>query len=240
MRKVMYWAIATMLVIGIGGYAYAAGPIATATPMVKMEKGAKVFILGAGFTPMQAVKILLTDVNGVTSDIDAESAPTPVVADSKGEWSVVWNPGQFISKKMIKEGVTTLKITDKAYNLLAHVSVAFVKDDAMMMGGKQPLVVAQPMVDMVKDAEVAIQGLGFKPNQELAIIFTDATGATADLETYLDPAPVVTNAKGEFSTNWKCGRYIDKKLIKPGVTAIRVTDTDYTLLAHDSIAFIKK
>ena len=88
-------------------------------------------------------------------------------------------------------------------------------------------------------AEVSIQGLGFKPNQELAILFTDAIGATADLEAYLDPAPIVTNAKGEFSTTWKCGAYISKKLINPGVTAIRVTDADYTLLAHDSIAFEK-
>lgn len=239
MRKVMYWAIATMLVIGLGGYAYAAGPIVTATPMVKMEKDAKVFILGAGFKPHQAVKILHTDVNGVTSDIDSESSPTPVVADSNGEWSTVWSPGQFISKKMISEGITALKITDKDYNLLAHVSISFYKDDGSTMGGKPPLVVAQPMVEMVKDAEVYIQGLGFKPDQELAILFTDASGATADLEAYLDPAPVVTNAKGEFSTTWKCGRYISKKLIKPGVTTIRVTDSDYTLLAHDSIAFLK-
>ncbi len=37
---------------------------------------------------------------------------------------------------------------------------------------------------MSKDTEVFIQGVGFKPNQELATIFTDANGATGDLETY--------------------------------------------------------
>ena len=103
----------------------------------------------------------------------------------------------------------------------------------------EPIVSVTPMVKMEKDAEVFIMGAGFKPNQELAVIFTDVKGATADLEAYLDPKPVVTNAKGEFSTVWKCGRYISKKLIKPGVTVIRITDTDYTLLAHDSIAFME-
>ena len=43
MKKLMYWAIATMLVIGIGGYAFAGEPIVSVTPMVKMEKDAEVY-----------------------------------------------------------------------------------------------------------------------------------------------------------------------------------------------------
>ena len=73
--------------------------------------------------------------------------------------------------------------------------------------------------------------------QEVAFLFTDVHGATADLEAYLDPKPVVANSKGQISAAWKIGRYVSKKLIKPGVAAVRLTDTDYTLLAHDSIAF---
>ena len=238
MKKWMYRAIAMMLVFGIGGFAYAGSPIVSATPMVKMEKGAKVFILGSGFAPNQELKILQTDSVGVTADIGSESEPESVTADSSGNWTSVWNPGRFISKKLIKEGVTTLKIVDDDYSLLAHVSVYFYKD-AAPASDKPPLVIATQMVKMGKDAKVEIYGEGFKPNQEVAFLFIDVHGATADLEAYLDPKSVVANSKGQISATWKAGRYISKKLIKPGVTAIRITDTDYTLLAHDSIGFTK-
>ena len=127
---------------------------------------------------------------------------------------------------------------DDDYNLLAHVSVYLYKD-AAPASDQPPLLIATPMVKMGKDAIVEIYGEGFKPNQEVAFLFTDVNGATADLEAYLDPKTVVANSKGQISATWKVGRYVSKKLIKPGVTAIRITDTDYTLLAHDSIAFTK-
>jgi hypothetical protein len=238
MKKWMYWATAMMLVVGIGGFAYAGSPIVSATPMVKMEKGAKVFILGSGFAPNQELKILQTDPKGITADIGSESKPKSVTADSSGNWTSVWNPGRFISKKLIKEGVTALDIVDGDYNLLAHASVYFYKD-AAPASDSPPLVIATQTVKMGKDSVVEIYGEGFKPNQEVAFLFIDVTGATADLEAYIDPKPVVANSKGQIAAIWKAGRYISKKLIKPGVVAIRITDTDYTLLAHDSIAFVK-
>lgn len=238
MKKWIYWATAMMLVIGIGGFAYAGGPIVSATPMVKMEKAAKVFIMGSGFAPNQEIMILNTDTRGVTGDIGFYSDPKSLKVDSSGNWSSVWKAGRYISKKLVKEGVTTLKVVDGDYNLLAHASVYFYKDAAPAQG-MAPLFMATQTVKMGKDAIVDIYGEDFKPNQEVAFIFTDVNGATADLEAYLDPKPVVANSKGQISTTWKVGRYVSKKLIKPGVMAVRVTDTDYTLLAHDSIAFVK-
>ena len=238
MKKWMYWAIAMMLVVGIGGFAYAGSPIISATPMVKMEKGAEVFILGSGFAPNQEVAFLFTDVNGATADLEAYLDPKPVVANSKGQISVTWKAGRYISTKLIKPGVAAVRITDTDYNLLAHASVYFYKD-AAPASGHPPLVIATQTVKMGKDAMVEIYGEGFKPNQEVAFLFTDVTGATADLEAYLDPKPVVANSKGQISVTWKAGRYISTKLIKPGVTAVSLTDMDYTLLAHDSIAFVE-
>jgi len=238
MKKWMYWAIAMMLVVGIGGFAYAGSPLVSATPMVKMEKGAKVFILGSGFAPNQEVAFLFTDVNGSTADLEAYLDPKPVVANNKGQISATWKAGRYISKKLIKQGVTVVRLTDTNYTLLAHVSVYFY-DDAAPASDHPPLVMATQIVKMRKDAVVEIYGEGFKPNQEVAFLFTDVNGATADLEAYLDPKTVVANSKGQISATWKAGRYVSKKLIKPGVTAVRITDTDYTLLAHDSIAFTK-
>ena len=103
--------------------------------------------------------------------------------------------------------------------------------------GSSPMVSATAMVKMAKDAEVSIMGKGFKPGQEIAILYTDASGATADLEAYLDPKEIKADASGNWSAVWKCGRYISTKLINKGVSAIQVTDSDYTLLAHASISF---
>jgi hypothetical protein len=238
MKKWIYWAIAAMLVVGIGGPAYAGSPVISATPMVKMAKDAKVVFYGEGFKPNQEISFLFTDVNGITANLEAYLDPKPVVADSKGQISTAWKAGRYISKKLVKQGVTVVSLADADYNLLAHASVYFYKD-APPASGQAPLVIATPMVKMTKDASVEIYGEGFKPNQEVAFLFTDVNGATADLEAYLDPKPVVANSKGQIATTWKAGRYVSKKLVKPGVVAIRLTDMDYTLLAHDSIEFAK-
>jgi hypothetical protein len=204
--------------------------------MVKMAKDAKVLITGKGFKPGQEIAILYTDVNGATADLEAYLDPKEVKADASGNWSVTWKCGRYISKKLIKQGVSAVRVTDSDYTLLAHASIAFQKGD-VSVSGKPPMVAATPSVKMGKGAKVTIDGKGFKPGQEIAILYTDVNGATADLEAYLDPKEIKADASGNWSAVWKCGRYISKKLIKKGVSTIRVTDRDYTLLAHASISF---
>jgi len=99
-----------------------------------------------------------------------------------------------------------------------------------------PLISATPMVKMTKDVKVTIVGTGFKPGEEIIILYTDPNGVVADIGYALKPEPKADN-KGEWSTTWGCGRYIKKKLITEGVTSITVTDSDYNILAHDSIYF---
>ncbi|MBW1696605.1 MAG: hypothetical protein JRH18_13860 [Deltaproteobacteria bacterium] len=212
-------------------------PVVSASQMVKLEKDAAVLIMGWGFKPGQKLAILYTDPNGVSSDLEAYLDPKPV-ADSKGQWSTVWNCSRYISKKLIREGVTAIRVTDSDYNLLAHASIAFYKGEKKLPD-KPPIVVATPMVKMEKGAEVTIMGWNFTSGQELSILYTDPNGVTADIESSL-MTPPVANKNGEWATTWKCGRYISKKLIKEGVTTIQVTDKDYNLLAHDSIAFYVK
>ena len=240
MKKWMYWATVIVLVFGFGVCATAesaSAPIISATPMVKMAKGAKVYIMGAGFEPGQEVRILYTDPNGATADLYSYLKPKPV-ANKEGEWLTVWNCGRYISKKLIKEGVTTINAADNEYQSLAHDSIAFYKGD-LSIPSEPPLVIAAMEVEMTKKAEVFIMGVGFKPGTEITILYTDPNGVTADIATDLKPTPVADKA-GEWSTTWNCGRYVDKKLILQGVTAIRVTDSEYNLLAHDSILFYVK
>lgn len=223
-----------LLVLGMGASAYADSPLLSVTPVVAMGKDAKVSIMGSGFKPGQEIAILFTDANGITANLEAYLTDKPEV-NNKGEFYTEWKCGRYVSKKLIKPGVTAIKVADSEYNLLAHDSVFFVKED-MAASGKQPFVYASKTAEMGKDAMVMIAGEGFQAGQEIMILYTDVNGATADLEAYLDPKPKADN-NGAWSTTWKCGRYIDKKLIKPGVVTIRVTDSDYNILGHASIAF---
>ena len=131
--------------------------------------------------------------------------------------------------------MTTINATDDEYNVLAHDSIAFFKGD-LSIPSEPPLVIAAMAVQMTKNAEVFIMGMGFDPGEEITILYTDPNGVTADIGTYLKPKPVANKA-GEWSTTWSCGQYVSKKLIKQGIAAIQVTDSDYNLLAHDSILF---
>lgn len=237
MGKWMCWITVFLLVIGLGVPAQASSPTLTVTPMVKMDKKAKVSLLGSGFTPGQELSIVITDRNGITANLGAYLDPKPVV-NSSGDFFTTWKSGRYISKKLVQEGVTAIKVMDGDYNLLAHGSIAFVKGEAPPPG-KEPLVSATQTVKMSKKAEVSIMGSGFKPGQNISIVTTDRNGITANIGAYVTPKPIVADSAGKWNATWKCGRYTGKKLITQGVTVIRVVDSDYNLLGHDSIAFIK-
>jgi len=106
-------------------------------------------------------------------------------------------------------------------------------------GGLAPKVmVATPNVKMGSKAKITIMGTGFKPGQEVSLLFTDVNGVQSDIGYALKPKPKA-NKIGAWVTTWSCGRYIKKKLIKAGAYAIIVADSDYNSLAHTPVAFYK-
>jgi hypothetical protein len=141
MRKVVYGLIAVIMVFGLVGCATmgtepsgaqqqalsAPTPIVVvASPMVKMDKKAKITIVGTGFQPGQEVSLLFTDVDGVQSDIGYALKPQPK-ANKIGAWVSTWSCGRYISKKLIKEGAYAITVADSEYNIIAHAPVAFYK-----------------------------------------------------------------------------------------------------------------
>jgi hypothetical protein len=98
--------------------------------------------------------------------------------------------------------------------------------------------VAAPNVKMGSKAKITIVGTGFKPGQEVSLLFTTMDGVQADIGYALKPKPVA-NKLGAWATTWSCGRYIKKKLIKEGAYAITVADSEYNILAHAPVAFYK-
>ena len=132
MRKAVFVVIAAVFVIGLAGCATTTpsketvAEVVVDAPRVKMGKKAEVLITGEGYAPGQELTILFTAVDGVMSDIGYALKPKPV-ANASGEFATVWSCGRFVAKKLIKEGLYTLTITDDEYNTLAEAPVYFYK-----------------------------------------------------------------------------------------------------------------
>jgi hypothetical protein len=128
--------LTVMMVLVFGGFSFlyshgsAAGQAAPTVELsgpVKMSKKASVPIQGKGFKPGQAVGIILTDKDGIQTDIGYALKPEPK-ADEFGNWSTIWKCGDF--GKLVKPDTAyTLTVTDMDYNPLASTTVSFVKAD---------------------------------------------------------------------------------------------------------------
>jgi hypothetical protein len=109
--------------------------------------------------------------------------------------------------------------------------------DVCQAGELAPVVsLSSTMIKLSKKAEVVIMGAGFKPEQEINIVFITADGLKADVEYALKPAPM-PDKTGSWNTTWSAGRFVDKKLVKAGTYRIVVFDGEYNQLAHTVISF---
>ena len=96
---------------------------------------------------------------------------------------------------------------------------------------------ATPVVKMDKKATfVDLYGTGFKPEQEIRLLFTDADGVQSDVGYALKPEPKV-DENGNWVTRWDASRYVSKKLIKAGTASITITDDEYNALATVPVNF---
>ena len=103
--------------------------------------------------------------------------------------------------------------------------------------GPSPKVMAvPPTVKLSKKAKVTIKGMDFQPKQEVEILFVAIDGVQSDIGYALEPKPVADEA-GTWLTEWNCGTFVSKKLIKEGSYTITVTDTDYNVLAEATVSF---
>jgi hypothetical protein len=98
-------------------------------------------------------------------------------------------------------------------------------------------VVGTPMVKLdKKTAKVDLYGTGFKPGQEIRLVFTTKDGVAADISDALKPEPV-PNALGQWVTSWNCTRYVARKLVQEGVYTITVTDDKFNTIVQVPVAF---
>lgn len=94
-------------------------------------------------------------------------------------------------------------------------------------------------IKMDKKASATITGKGFKPGQEINILFTAEDGAQSDIGYGLKPAPK-PDASGAWSTTWAAGDFVARKMVEAGGSyKLTVTDSEYNPVAHTSVAFTK-
>jgi hypothetical protein len=97
-----------------------------------------------------------------------------------------------------------------------------------------------PLVKMAgkKTAPVVIMGTGFKPGQEINILFVSPDGLQSDIGYALKPTPK-PDKTGSWTTSWSAGRYVARKLINPkgGAYKIVVTDGEYNPIIHTAVFF---
>ena len=93
---------------------------------VPLDKKGKITFIGSGFESGQAVRLLFKAADGITADIGYALKPEPV-ANERGAWSTVWSYGRFVSKKLIKEGVYAIVVTNTDYNILTSAPIDFRK-----------------------------------------------------------------------------------------------------------------
>lgn len=104
---------------------------------------------------------------------------------------------------------------------------------------KTPAVEVTGAVKMDKKATVTISGKGFKPGQEVCLLFTAEEGMQSDIGYGLKPAPKADDS-GSWSTVWAVGDFVGAKMVKGGKSyKITVTDSDYQPIAHGSVEFVK-
>jgi len=135
MKKTLLGLLMFVLIIGLIGCANMSGSksadspgpsVVMGTPEVPLDKKAEAVIMGKGFQPGQEVYILVTDANGIQSDIEYALKPIPK-ADAAGEWTTTWSCGRYVRKKLVKEGSHVLTVVSTNYEPLATTEVTFYK-----------------------------------------------------------------------------------------------------------------
>ncbi len=97
--------------------------VVVATPLVQMDKTAKVVLYGTGFAPDQEVLFVFRDSGGVQTVISSDALNPPPKVDESGAGVTAWDCGSYLS--LLKPGLLILNVTDGEYKTQAEVPVVF-------------------------------------------------------------------------------------------------------------------
>lgn len=118
--------------------------------------------------------------------------------------------------------------------ILTVTQVCFSADLGPVVSMGTPLV----KMDGKETAGVIIMGTGFKPDQEIHILFVTPNGIQSDIGYALKPPPK-PDKTGSWATTWNADRYVKRKLIAPegGSYKIVVANGEYIPISHTTVFF---
>jgi hypothetical protein len=98
----------------------------------KSREGAEVWFTGSGFVPGTEIVILISDSNGVLTDItipagkrkDGGGSVANLAANADGAWATEWRIGRFSRKGVGGEGMFSVLIMDQDFNTLTTTPLA--------------------------------------------------------------------------------------------------------------------
>lgn len=122
--------------------------------------------------------------------------------------------------------------------LMIIVSLGYANTEAAdtKQGSQPKIIVDTSDLQISKTTKVEIRGEGFKPESQISLLFTTIDKVTTDIEATLKPKPVA-NQRGEWSTTWDYGRFVKRKLIKPGSYDLFAADEEYNIISETTVTF---
>ncbi len=125
----------------------------------------------------------------------------------------------------------------KMFSVIA-LSLSLVLGGCSMNSVKNASITSAGSAVLDKNGSIELSGSGFSPNSDVTLLFTTKDGVESDIGYALNPAAHADD-KGNWSTTWSYGRFIEKKLIDEGEYSLVVTDSDFIPVSQTTITFTK-
>ncbi|MBI4331778.1 MAG: hypothetical protein HY673_10905 [Chloroflexi bacterium] len=125
-----------------------------------------------------------------------------------------------------------LLLASLAVVVIAGSLIVFQQVKAQQAPTSAPTLVVTPAYGpLAKNTNLVILGTGYKPAQELNILFYDGFGSIGALE-----ETVKADDKGNFVSSWTLGDYSRGGILVEGVTNIMTADESFNIIATAAVA----
>ncbi len=128
----------------------------------------------------------------------------------------------------------------KKMSLIALVGLVFYLSTSLIPVYAAPAAAVRPTISvspsviaLEKNAKLVIMGSGYRPGQEVLILFHDALGVLTAL-----PDAAVANDRGSWAAVWDMADYVGRKIVTDGVYAIMSADAKYNVIATTTAGFV--
>ena len=137
----------------------------------------------------------------------------------------------------MKKGIGRLILTVLVIGFICFEGVNLPGVDEGVAAEPGPVVaVGTPLVKRGDITGIVIMGTGFRPAQEIRLLFTTVDGQQSDIGYALKPEPK-PDKTGSWFTTWDASSFVKEKLVTGGAYKLCVADGDYRIITHTPVFF---